>query len=135
MLLIYDKEKNIIARLIKKVDFNNEQVWLTENTDGIQVASINGHDGRIFRAHQHKYRPRTTNYTEEAIYIISGKLSATIRDDTKQIVLATTLLPGDLIITHRGYHEYKILQENTNFLEFKNGPFTNVEDDKTYLNP
>jgi len=133
MLLVHDKKKNVIARLIRKDKFHPDHVWLSDATDGLQVASILSCDNRTFRAHRHKYRPRSVGYTEEAIYLIQGKLSTTLRDDNKQIVLATTLLPGDLLITHRGYHEYKVLEEGTHFLEFKNGPFTNVEDDKIYL--
>jgi len=133
-MLVKDVKGRTVARIYTAGELQfNDNPWLTENTDGIQVAHIRCINYKTeFPAHRHIMRPRLANYTEEAIYVVQGTLNVTIYDDEKSLLTQTELTPGSLVVTHRGYHEYKATKE-TVFLEFKNGPFTSVTEDKTYL--
>lgn len=136
MIEVLDDKGERLATICRLTDFEepNKVQWISDNKDGLQVAGMNVLCGRTFKTHQHIFRERSANFTEEAIVVIKGKLKSVIYDLQKQMQAEVILYPGDMIITRRGYHGYEVLEDGTIFYEMKNGPFSGVvSEDKTFL--
>ena len=52
-------------------------------------------------------------------------------DDQKNFLQDFVLNEGDLAVFAYGGHGYEILEDNTKIIEAKNGPFVDVNTDKT----
>ena len=81
--------------------------------------------------HIHKIRPRITPHiTMEFFFIIQGKLKADIYNQEKERVASIVLKPGNFLCSYSGGHSFKSLENDTKFIEVKNGPFVGAEADK-----
>ena len=62
--------------------------------------------------------------------IIRGKISATFYSLDKKPVIIKFLTSGDLVMLYDGGHGFEVLENNTVFIEVKNGAYVSVEVDK-----
>jgi len=87
--------------------------------------------GAILEPHIHKVRERHFNTkTIEFFYVVSGVMKATFYNLDRQKIAVHILKSGNYVMMFDGGHGFKMLREDTKFLELKMGPFTKVEDDK-----
>jgi len=81
--------------------------------------------------HIHKVRERIhAHKTIEFLYVIQGSIGADFYNFNKEIVQSATLGTGDLVCLYDGGHGFRILEDDTKFIEVKSGPFVGVEEDK-----
>jgi len=73
---------------------------------------------------------REVLWTQEALYVRKGKIRADIFDTQGRKVAEWTAVEGDLLVLLRGGHGYEILQDDTQVLEIKNGPYPGAEADR-----
>ena len=111
----------------------SESKWYSKSSEAIQVCRMNYNKGKEFKAHKHILRPRLNNYTQEAIIVLKGKISATIYDKNDTIIAVIKLKENNIGIFFTGGHGFEVLSDNTVFYEIKNGEFTRVEEDKKYI--
>ncbi|MGE0631962.1 MAG: hypothetical protein AB7O96_06115 [Pseudobdellovibrionaceae bacterium] len=90
--------------------------------------------GKKLRSHYHKVYERTTNLTQELTYVKKGRMKVILFDDQQKKVKEFELKTGDFAIMVSGGHGYEILEDGTQVLEVKNGPFVSVEKDKELIN-
>jgi len=64
-------------------------------------------------------------------YVKKGSMKVTLYDDQKGYLRDFTIYTGDLVVYGYGGHGYEILEDNTQIIEAKNGPFVDVNTDKT----
>ncbi len=84
-------------------------------------------------AHKHRPQIRNTNKTQECFVVITGKVGVDLFDiDNKQIG-KFILESGDCYIYLGGGHSFEVLEDNTFFYEFKNGPYYGRENDKEFI--
>jgi hypothetical protein len=83
--------------------------------------------------HIHTYRPRSADVTQEAVHVLRGAVGIDIYADDGHLVRSVTIREGDTAVMVAGGHAYAILEDNTKVLEFKNGPFTAVDEDRRPL--
>jgi hypothetical protein len=76
---------------------------------------------------------RTITHTQEVIYIKQGTLKASIYDIDGRFLECIEAHQGDVLILLNGGHGYEIMEDATQVLEVKNGPFVGCEADKTRL--
>ena len=86
------------------------------------------------KPHIHLKLNRKTTITQEIWVIIKGKIEVKIYDIDKSYIKKFILEKGDLYILLRGGHSMKVLTNNTEFYEIKNGPyFMNKKKDIMYF--
>lgn len=96
----------------------------------LQAAFVNAFKDKTLKAHKHIIRDRIPKHkTMEFLYIIEGRIEATIYDNDMEIVTLVNLRGGDYIFTIDGGHKYFIMEEAT-FIEIKGGPYTGDAADK-----
>jgi len=129
---IQDKDK-ILAIILRNADFPEGLNFHTKEEDFLQVATWNYPEGKKSSTHSHKISERVSNRSQEAIYIKKGKVKAEIYSEDDKLLKEVVLSGGDLIIILGGGHGMEVLEDGTQVIEIKNGPYPGLEKDKRNL--
>ena len=127
--IIKDKKK-ILVLILRNGNFPQGLNFYTKDKDFIQMATWNYEKGKKTIPHAHKIAPRLAKRTQEVIYLKSGKVRLSIYNERGKIIKKTILKSGDIAIIFGGGHSFEILENKTQALEVKNGPFLGVKKDK-----
>ena len=129
MRIVRDKDK-IIAIIYRNEDWKEGLNFFTPDDLNIQVSSWYYPGGKKLAAHIHKINPRQVDRTHEVTYVKKGKMKVILYSEDKKFLEEFTLNEGDLAVYACGGHGYEILDDDTQIIEVKNGPFTDVNTDK-----
>lgn len=114
-------------------DITAQRRNLSPVNEGLQVATMQLHDGQTFRPHRHLPQSRPDIETQEAWVVLSGRVRVTFFDLDDTVLTSTVLQRGDLSITFRGGHAYEALEDSTEVIECKSGPYRGVVHDKVFI--
>jgi len=123
--------KQILAIIYRENDWLEGLNFITPNELFIQVGSWWYHKGRKLASHVHNDFKREAFRTQEMTYVKTGSMRVLLYDGNKNYLQDFILNEGDLAVFVYGGHGYEILEDNTKIIEAKNGPFVDVETDKT----
>ena len=104
--------------------------FFSKDNDFQQVGVWTYNTGRKLLQHKHIEALRSINRTQEVIFVRSGKVRADIYGMDDQFIESVNLVRGDILILLNGGHGYEILEDNTQVLEIKNGPYLGPEKDR-----
>ena len=107
--------------------------FFSEDEDYIQVGTWGYDAPKELLAHTHKEVHRDVAWTQEVIFVKKGRILAEIYDLSNKKVKDIECHEGDIIILLRGAHGYHILEDDTQVLEVKNGPYVGAELDRVRL--
>lgn len=101
----------------------------------LQVAVLNMHQGKTFKAHRHIERGvHTAIPTQESWLVVTGKVMCMFYDTDGEDCIDTAILhPGDLSVTLYGGHNYEAMENNTRVIEYKSGPYFGQSLDKMFI--
>lgn len=105
--------------------------FITPNELFVQVGSWWYQKGKKLASHVHNDFERKAMRTQEMTYVKSGSMRVLLYDEDHNYLQDFVLCQGDLAVFAYGGHGYEILEDNTKIIEAKNGPFIDVETDKT----
>jgi len=128
---IIENEGRIIAIIHRNEEWKEGLDFLTPNELFIQVGTWWYDKGRKLDSHIHHDFKRTAERTQECVYVKQGSMRVLLYSETKDFLEDFIVKEGDLAIFAYGGHGYEILEDNTQIIESKNGPFISVEADKT----
>jgi len=120
-IIYYNNEP--LALYVEARDFEGDFGFFTRDGDNLQISRWNHNYGYVCKRHIHYEIPRTINRVHEVLYIIKGKVKATIYNLDERAVEELVLHEGDLLYCMNCGHGYVILGKETRVLEVKNGPF------------
>ena len=120
----------LLALVWRDSDWKDGLSFPTPDELFIQVGLWQYPAGKKLKAHRHKHNARTVTRTQEGTYVKSGRMRVTIFGEAGHKVADFVLNAGDFAVMAAGGHAYEILEERTQILEFKNGPFIDVKTDK-----
>ncbi len=125
---IFDGE-NLIAIIISK-KFNEPGInFFTPDDFSQQLAYMNHPAGKKIIPHVHNPVPRQVEYTQEILFIKSGKIRVDFYNDKQQYMESHILSTHDVILLIKGGHGFEVL-EDIEMFEIKQGPYVG-ENDKT----
>jgi len=127
---IIKHDGQIFSIIYREQDWIEGLNFITPEKLFIQVSSWYYEKGKKLASHKHKIYPRTVNRTHEMTYVKKGSMRVLLFDEDKNFLKDYILYEGDLAVFANGGHGYEILEEGTQIIEVKNGPFTDVETDK-----
>jgi hypothetical protein len=104
--------------------------FFSQDEDFIQVGVWGYHSGKELKAHIHNEVSREVLWTQEVLFVHSGKIRANVFDTAERKVAELEVNTGDVIILLRGGHGYDILEDGTQVLEVKNGPYVGPDLDR-----
>lgn len=125
--------KNLIAKIYRNGDWPEGLNFYTDDSDFIQASTWNYEKGRHLKVHGHNIIERKSNQTQETVYLKSGKMKIYLYSEKDKLVYEGIMLSGDFAIIFRGGHGYDIVENNTQVLEIKNGPYLGLEVDKKVI--
>ena len=120
----------ILARYIPSAAWQKGLCFFSKDEEFIQVGSWDYDEGKTLAAHIHNQAERKITHTQEVLYIRQGAIKATVYDVHGQPVEDITAKAGDTLILLNGGHGYMILENDTQVLEIKNGPYLGAETDR-----
>ena len=85
--------------------------------------------GKMIQPHIHNPVPRKVEYTQEILFIKSGKIRVDFYDLEQKYLESHILSQHDVILLIKGGHGFEVLEEIEMF-EVKQGPYVG-ENDKT----
>ena len=130
MEIIKNNDK-IISIIYRDEDWVEGLNFITPNELFIQAGSWWYEKGKILQRHIHNDYSREATRTQESVYVKKGSMRCSIYTEEKELIQDFILYEGDLAIFAFGGHGFEILEDDTKIIESKNGPFTDVETDKT----
>jgi hypothetical protein len=104
--------------------------FFSSDPEFLQVGIWHYDNGRRLLAHTHNDAPRTVQRTHETLYVRKGRIEARIYNEARELVETLTAGEGDILTLMSGGHGYTILEDGTQVLEVKNGPYPGAERDR-----
>ena len=134
-MLIYSKKnkKKILGAIFKYKNISKKRNNISPINQYIQASTQKLKKNSIIKSHIHLKNKRTTFSTQEIWIVLRGKLSVKIFDIDKKQIKSFFLNKGDMYILFKGGHSFKVLKDNTDFYEIKNGPYKKKIKDIEYL--
>lgn len=119
--------------IIRNVSSIEGREFPSKDEDFMQVGVLGMKQGEWVMPHVHKIYERVVNKTQKAVYVVVGQLKVHFYVDKKEVkqVLVNS---GDVVVLLGGGFGFEC-SEDCKFLEFKQGPYIDVEHDKEKLNP
>ena len=122
--------KDMLLSIIIRSGFEKNGIeFFTPDDFSQQLAYMKHEEGYNILPHVHNAVPREVQYTQETLFIKSGKVRVDFYDDNKQYLESHILNQGDVILLATGGHGFKMLEESE-IIEVKQGPYAG-EQDKT----
>ncbi|MGG9972099.1 hypothetical protein ACQ33O_09930 [Ferruginibacter sp. SUN002] len=107
--------------------------FFTNDNDSQQLGYMNRPEGYVIAPHRHNMVPREVHYTQEVLFIKSGKVRVDFFDNAQNYFQSEILYAGDVILLADGGHGFKML-EDAEIIEVKQGPYCG-ERDKVRFEP
>ncbi len=120
----------VFAKHITAEDWEAGLKFYSADDDFIQVGSWNYDKGKELLAHTHNTVERIVQRTQEVLYIRKGRIKADIYDFEDKKIAEFEAAEGDVVVLLRGGHGYSVLEDNTQVLEVKTGPYVGAEQDR-----
>lgn len=120
----------LIYTLLRGDDVSEARVDLSPSQEYIQACGRVMCKGIKVKPHKHLNIDRTTDITQEAWVVVRGKVLARFYDLDNCFLCEEEVGPGDVVCFYRGGHSLEVLEDDTLFYEFKNGPYFGVSRDK-----
>lgn len=107
--------------------------FFSQDEEFIQFGVWGYSSGKELKAHTHNEVTREVLWTQEVIYVRRGRIRANIYDLKDTFLTTIVVGEGDIIVLLRGGHGYDILEDGTQVLEVKNGPYVGADRDRRRL--
>lgn len=117
-----------LLAIIVYSSFQKEGVhFFTDDTLSQQLAYMKHKKGRLIDPHIHRPVPRQVEFTQETLFIRSGKLRVDFYNDEQNYLCSRELSAGDVILLVKGGHGFEVL-EDLEMFEVKQGPYAGDKD-------
>jgi hypothetical protein len=131
----YIKNADMTLAILVRADHNKEGIeFFTPNDFSQQLAYMNRPKGYYIQPHTHNFVPRKVNFTQEVLFVKSGKVRIDFFDDDRQYLESRILNTGDVILLAHGGHGIKMIEESE-IIEVKQGPYTGEQDKTRFGGP
>ena len=120
--------KNEILAIILRKNYKSKGIeFFTPYEFSQQLGYMNRPKGYEIEPHLHNKVYRKVQYTNEVLFIKSGKVKVDFYDNNKNFLKSKILFKGDFILLVKGGHGFKIL-EKCEMIEIKQGPYIQDKD-------
>ena len=125
-----EQDGKIISIIYRDEDWKKGLNFITPDEMFVQVGSWWYDKGKVLDKLVHKDFDRVARRTQECVYVRKGSMKVTLYKEDLTMFDSFVLKEGDLAVFAYGGHGYEILENDTQIIESKNGPFIDVDTDK-----
>ncbi|NOX73204.1 MAG: hypothetical protein GXP03_06150 [Alphaproteobacteria bacterium] len=130
MTQVIEHDGQIISIIHRNEDWKQGLDFITPNDLFVQVGTWWYGKGKKLASHIHKDFNRPGGRTMESVYVRRGSMKVILYTEKREQFQDYVLNEGDLAVFAYGGHGYEILEDGTQIIESKNGPFVDVATDK-----
>jgi len=130
MTQIIENNGQIISIIHRNEDWKKGLDFITPNDLFVQVGTWWYDTGKKLASHIHKDFNRPGGRTMESVYVRRGSMKVILYTEDRKRFDEYILNEGDMAVFAYGGHGYEILEDGTQIIENKNGPFVDVITDK-----
>lgn len=112
----------LIAVIVSRNFHKHGIHFFTPDEFSQQLAFMRHPAGRVIEPHVHNPVSRSVQYTQEVLFVKSGKIRVDFYDQEKHYLESRILEGGDVILLAFGGHGFEILEE-VEMIEVKQGPY------------
>ena len=128
------KYKNNLLAIIVSSKFEKEGIaFFTPNSFSQQLGYMKREKDYVIEPHVHNPVKREVVWTQEVLFIKSGKVRVDFYNEEKIYLKSRVLEKGDVILLASGGHGFEMLEESE-IIEVKQGPYSG-DKDKTRFEP
>jgi len=128
------KFKDQLLGIIIKANYEKEGItFFTPDDFSQQLGYMKREKGYVIEPHVHNPVTREVIWTQEVLFVKSGKVRVDFYDDDKNYLESRILTTGDVVLLASGGHGFSML-ETSEIIEVKQGPYSG-EKDKTRFEP
>ncbi len=129
---IYSKVDDtiLLASVLDKEYLSEYRTDICPPEEFLQVSGRYLKAGTFVPPHKHTKIVRNTNLTQEAWVVLQGVVKARLYDIDDTFIEEINISSGSCIVFFRAGHSLEVLEDNTIFYEFKNGPYYGTKIDK-----
>jgi len=120
----------VLARHIPADAWEAGLGFYSKDEEFIQVGTWQYDEGKELLRHIHNPVERSIIRTQEVLYIKKGSIKAKIYTLDEVFVDELIVNEGDTLILLNSGHGYRILEDKTQVIEIKNGPYLGAEVDR-----
>lgn len=125
---------NKLLSIIIRADYRGENIsFFTPADFSQQLAYMNREKGYVIPPHVHNVVRRDVHYTQEVLFIKSGKVRVDYFGEDKEYLESRFLNAGDIVLLAYGGHGFEMI-EKSEIIEVKQGPYAG-EADKVRFDP
>jgi mannose-6-phosphate isomerase-like protein (cupin superfamily) len=121
----------LLAIIIRSNHHKDGIEFYTPDDFSQQLAYMNRPKGYSIEAHVHEPVPRQVHYTQEVLFIRSGRVKVDFYTNDQTYLESRVLNTGDVVLLATGGHGFTML-EPTEIIEVKQGPFAGESDKKRF---
>ena len=119
---------NQIIAIIIRNEFSKEGIeFFTPGDFSQQLGYMKHTKGETIQEHIHVLHVREIQYTQETLFIKSGRVKINFYHQDKLFFTSRELKTGDVILLASGGHGFEFLEE-TEMIEVKQGPYCGDQD-------
>ena len=124
---------NKIYAIIVRNNYNKEGIeFFTPSNFSQQLGYMKRPSGYEIKPHVYKNISKKIEFTQEVLFIKSGKLRVDFYNREKKYLQSRVLEKGDIILLSEGGHGFKIIDECEIF-EVKQGPYDESNDKERFV--
>lgn len=124
----------ILLSVIIRREFQKDGIeFFTPDTFSQQIGYMKRPINYVIPPHTHNAVQRDVHFTQEVLFIKSGKIRVDFYDDNQSYLESRILFPGDVVLLAYGGHGFEMLEESE-IIEVKQGPYAG-ERDKVRFEP
>ena len=125
---------SLVLSIIIRTNFQKKGIeFFTPGDYSQQLGYMNRPKGYVIEPHVHNPVKREVIWTQEVLFIKSGKVRVDFYDDDRNYLESRVLEKGDAILLAAGGHGFEMLEESE-MIEVKQGPYCG-DQDKTRFEP
>lgn len=117
----------VYAIIVRREHHSPGIEFFTTDDDTLQLGYMNRSKGYTIKPHIHKSVERTVHYTNEVLFIKSGRVRVNFYDCEQRYQDSRVLNGGDVILLSGGGHGFEML-EDSEIIEAKQGPYAGEND-------
>ena len=121
----------LISVIIRSQYYAEGIKFFTPDDFSQQLAYMRREKDYVIQPHVHNLVKREVSYTQEVLFIKSGRVRVDYFDDNKNYLESRVVNQGDVVLLSGGGHGFYML-ENSEIIEVKQGPYAGDEDKTTF---
>jgi hypothetical protein len=119
----------LLARHVTAEEWGKEPIKFFSSDDEFNQVGMWAYDAdKRILAHTHNDIDRVVTRTHETLYVRKGRVAVRIYNEARELVTTLEAGEGDILTLMSGGHGYTILEDGTQVLEVKNGPYVGLQD-------